>query len=152
MELSSFRTRVHFRELSAGSTLSWEDGVTVTAMEGCHPNGCLYYRLEGDGHSLVYALDCELLGDTAARLTAFARSTDLLVWDASFAPGRLRPGWGHSTWEEGAALGRAAGARLVLMAHYAPEYNDQFLHQLEEEALDTGAPLRFAREGMEITL
>ena len=31
----------------------------------------------------------------------FAAGADLLIWDATFAPEHLRPGWGHSTWAQG---------------------------------------------------
>lgn len=146
--LADCRARVEVREVGAGETFPLA-GLTVTALAGNHPGGCLYYRLEGAGRSLVYALDCELTEDMAQRLTQFARGADLLIWDASFAPGALKPGWGHSTWEQGLELGRAAGAKRVLMSHYSSDYTDEFLQEQERRA---GGPGRFAREGMVIRL
>lgn len=128
-------------------------GLSVTALEGDHPGGCFYYRLEREGHRLVYALDCGLdRPDMASRLTAFAQGADLLVWDAGFAPGDLKPGWGHSTWEQGIALGQAAGVKRVLMTHYSTEYTDEFLHEQEQLAGQTSGLSCFAREGMVIQL
>ena len=68
-----------------------------------------------------------------------------------FAPADLRPGWGHSTWEQGLEMGRAAGAGLVLMTHYSWDYSDEFLRRQEALAGQDGI-CRFAKEGMVITL
>ena len=89
--------------------------------------------------------------DMHTALAHFAQNADLLIWDASFAPGDLIKGWGHSTWEEGLALGRQAGAKRVLMTHYAQSYSDVFLS--EQEALGgTDGRCLFAREGMVLRL
>lgn len=149
--LAECRAQVEFCEVQPGQPLDIA-GLSVSTLAGNHPGGCLYYRLQGAGRSLTYALDCELSGDMAPRLAAFAQGADLLIWDASFAPGALKPGWGHSTWEQGVALGRAAGAKRVLMTHYSPDYTDEFLRGQEELARKEDPRCQFAREGMEILL
>lgn len=149
--LAECRARVEFIEVRPGEPFS-AAGLAVSALAGCHPGGCLYYRLEGAGRSLTYALDCELSGDMADRLVPFARGTDLLVWDAAFLPGGVVPGWGHSSWEQGLAVGRAAGAETVLMTHYGTGCTDTILREQEALALGTQPRCRFAREGMEIQL
>lgn len=148
--LDDFPARVRIQELTPGGTLPLTENLILSTMEGNHPGGSLLYRLEGGGKALVYALDCEMDGETPAALTAFARDADLLIWDASFAPGELIRGWGHSTWEEGLALGRAAGAKRVLMTHYSTGYTDQFLTR--QETLAQADHCLFAREGMVIAL
>lgn len=154
--LADGRARVLFHEVWDGEPFPLAGGaapgLTVTALEGNHPGGCCYYRLKDREHSLVYALDCELSGDMAPRLTAFARGTDLLIWDASYLPGQAREGWGHSTWEEGLALGRAAGTGRVLMTHYALEYSDELLRKQETLARQADSRCIFGREGMVIEL
>ena len=137
-------------ETAPGRSFPLPGGVEVSVLAGCHPNGSLLYRLTDGETCLVYALDCELAGDMAARLTAFAQGADLLIWDTAFAPGDLRPGWGHSTWAEGIALGRAAEVGQVLMTHYGPDYDDRSLQAQERLAHEAGG--LFAREGMTIEL
>lgn len=148
--------QVHIHEVWDGKPVSLvggaAPGLTVTALEGNHPGGCYYYRLEGGGHSLVYALDCELSGDIAPRLTAFARGADLLVWDAGSVPEDFKPGWGHSTWAQGLELARAAGVKQVLMAHYAQEYSDAFIQKQEALARQANGRCIFAKEGMVMEL
>lgn len=149
--LDDFHARVRVRELTAGERLRLEGGVALSTLRGNHPGGSLLYRLEGGGKALVYALDCEMDGDMPAALARFAQDADLLIWDASFAPGDLIKGWGHSTWREGIALRREAGVKRILMTHYAQTYTDSFLSQQEKLAgADSGC--LFAREGMVIPL
>ena len=149
--LGDFRARVEVRELAPGARLPLEDGVTVSTLRGNHPGGSLLYRLEGGGKTLVYALDCEMDGDMRAALARFAQNADLIIWDATFVPDGLKKGWGHSTWQEGLALGSLAGAKRVLMTHYAQTYSDRFLSEQEKLAA-TDSRCLFAKEGMVLPL
>ena len=149
--LDDFQAHIQVRDLTPGVRLSLGDSVILSTLRGNHPGDSLLYRLEGGGKTLVYALDCEMDGDTYAALTDFAQDADLLIWDATFAPGDLIKGWGHSTWQEGLDLGRLAGAKRVLMTHYAQTYSDRFLS--EQETLGKAdSRCLFAREGMVIQL
>ena len=149
--LDDFPAHVEIRELAPGARLALGEGVTVSTLRGNHPGDSLLYRLEGGGKTLVYALDCEMDEHMRAALTDFAQNADLLIWDATFAPGRLRKGWGHSTWQEGLAVGGEAGVKRVLMAHYAQTYSDRFLSE-QEKLARTDSRCLFAREGMVISL
>lgn len=149
--LDDFRARIQVRELTPGMQLLLGDNVALSTFRGNHPGNSLLYRLEGSGKTLVYALDCEMDGDTRAALARFAQGADLLIWDATFAPGDLIKGWGHSTWQEGLALGRVAGVERVLMTHYAQTYSDCFLSG-QENLCSTDSRCLFAREGMVIQL
>lgn len=146
------RARLTFHEIGPGQRFSLADGLTVDTLRANHPNQSLIYRLEGMGKRVVYTLDCEMESGMEARLADFARDCSLLVWDANFTAADLMPGWGHSTWEQGAALGQKANAALVLMTHFSHGYTDEFLREQERLAAADGAAVRFAREGMEITL
>ncbi len=148
--------RIHFHETdhSARLVLSGAGGsaVSIRVIQGNHPGGSLYYRVELDGVCITYALDCELDDGMFSRLAAFAAGSSLLVWDANFVQTDKRPGWGHSTWEEGVSMGRAAGVGNMLMAHYSREYSDMFLHEQESLAKKADSSCIFAREGMVIEL
>ena len=153
VDLAGGRARILFHEVQGGRPFQLAGGaapgLAVTALEGSHPGGCFYYRLEDGVRSLAYALDCELSGDMEPRLADFARGADLLVWDASFTARDKKPGWGHAAWEEGQAFGASAGVRRVLMTHYSWEYTDQFIHSQE---LLAGGSCIVAKEGMVIAL
>lgn len=151
LEIDDFRACIQVRELAPGMRFSLGDGVTVSTLRGNHPGNSLLYRLEGGGKTLVYALDCEMNENMRAALTDFAQNADLLIWDATFAPDGLIKGWGHSTWQEGLALGRMAGVERVLMTHYAHAYSDRFLSE-QENLCKADSRCLFAREGMVIQL
>lgn len=148
--LSEFSARLKFHELRPGDCFDL-GGLAVSTMAGSHPGNSIMYRLEADGKCLTYTLDCEAdLADCSA-LARFAWGSDLLVWDAGFTQADLRPGWGHSTWEQGAALGSAAQVKQVLMTHYGWNYTDEFLRR-QELLAGRNDICRFAKEGMMIVL
>lgn len=129
-----------------------EGAVWVETLAGCHPGKSCLYRLSDPGHRLVYGLDCELQGEMAARLAEFAAGAGLLIWDAGFAPGEEKPGWGHSTWRQGLAVGRCAGVKALLFAHYGAALTDQMLNAQQKAAAAADARCRFAKEGMVVEL
>ena len=150
--LANFSAEVQVHEMCPGGAVSLPGGERAEAMEGRHPDGCFYYRLEGGGKRVVYALDCEPDGEMARQLADFARGADLLVWDANFVEQDLKPGWGHSTWRQGLDIARGAGIKRVLMAHYAGSYDDRFLRGQEALAREASGSVYFAREGLVMEL
>lgn len=147
-----FRARIFVHDVEPGQRISLAEGLYVDALRGNHPDLSLIYRLEGMGRRVVYTLDCEMGDGMEGRLAEFSKNCDLLIWDATFIPGELKPGWGHSTWEQGAALGKRAGAKTVLMTHFSHRYNDTALRKQERLALAADPAVRFARERMELEL
>ena len=147
-----FRASITIHEIGPDQAIPLPAGRTVRAIRGNHPNLGLIYRLEDGRRSMIYTLDCELTEHLRPRLTEFCRGTGLLVWDANYTGADLakHPGWGHSSWEQGAELAREAGVGLVLMTHFDQSYTDSFLR--EQERLAQGPGVKFAREGMEIRL
>ncbi len=156
--LSDFPADICLHELWVDEHFSI-NGLEGYTMAGNHPGGSLLYRLESGAaahgaakKSLTYALDCEADASVLPALTEFSHNTDLLIWDASFTSEDLRPGWGHSTWEQGIRTRKAAQADSVLMTHYGQDYSDSFLRTQEEEAARIDPACHFAKEGMVITL
>lgn len=147
--------RVTVHEIAPGDrlTLPWEGGeIQISTLRGNHPDGSVLYRAETGGRSVTYALDCEMGGKMADSLAEFAQGTSLLIWDANFTRHDKQDGWGHSTWEEGLAVGRAAGAEQILMTHFSRDYTDGFLREQERLARGECGVCAFAREGMVIAL
>jgi hypothetical protein len=101
--------------------------VTVEAIRLNHPQGCLGFRIESERGTVVYATDNEpgdREGDAAVR--HLARDADVLIYDAQYSPALLekRRGWGHSSWREGVAVARDAGARNLFLFHHDPDSDD----------------------------
>jgi phosphoribosyl 1,2-cyclic phosphodiesterase len=119
-----------------------------------HPDAVFAYRIEHGGHSVVYATDTEHYSCVDPRLLALARDADVLVYDAQYLPEEYagKVGWGHSTYEAGAALARAAGARKLVLFHHDPSRGDDAVAAIEERARDVFEDAVAAREGMTIQL
>lgn len=148
VSISQYPAEAVFKSVGEGETFSPVGGVKAETMNACHPGGSFIYKLEGGGKKLVYALDNEYAGNYV-ELEKFAYGADLMIWDASFAPGKEIGGWGHSTWSQGVELGHTACAGCVLMTHFSKEMNDELLTAMENEA---GERCIFAKEGMVLTI
>ncbi len=142
---------VRFIGFSAGETIS-VGGMSVPTCPLNHPDGATGYRFDRDGRSVVVLTDMEhgaAAADPDPALVAFSRGADLIVYDATYDEDdypRYR-GWGHSTWEAGSALAKAAKATSLACFHHAPDYDDARLGRMEKK-LKTDFPNGFfAREG-----
>jgi phosphoribosyl 1,2-cyclic phosphodiesterase len=128
-----------------------------------HPNGCVAYRVEHAGKSVVYATDLELAegtdGSVFDSLVDLSMNADLLVFDAMYTPEEYegkgtfsRRGWGHSTFEMGAAVAEAARIKELCLFHHDPAHDDAFMDKLGERARSRFANTSVAKEGLEIAL
>jgi len=115
-----------------------------------HPGKALSYRVEYGGRAIVYASDTEHGKRLDERLVRHAAGADILIYDASYTTDEYkngRQGWGHSTWEEGVKVARAAGVRRLLLFHHEPSRNDRALMAIEQAARRTYRGTAAAREG-----
>jgi phosphoribosyl 1,2-cyclic phosphodiesterase len=132
---------------------------SVTLARANHPDSVFAYRIEHAGRSVVYATDTEHYACVDHRLAKLAEGADVLVYDAQYLPdeyageaGTSRVGWGHSTYEAGVALARAAGASRLVLFHHDPARDDAGVRAIEEKTRAVFADSCAAREGMQIDL
>jgi len=121
-----------------------------------HPQESTAFRIDEDGHSVVFATDTEhLLDGINETLADFARDADVLVYDAQYTSEEYKAGkqgWGHSTYMEAIKLARAANVgRLVLYSH-DPMHDDEMLKAIETSAQREMPGTLAARDGMIIDL
>ena len=121
-----------------------------------HPQGCLCFRIENNGKSIVYATDNEP-GDAKSdrTLREICRNADVLIYDSQYERSQLdrdKKGWGHSTWEDGVRICQESGVKQLILFHHDPDSNDAAIDQLEEQAQVQFPNTRAAFETMEIVL
>lgn len=115
-----------------------------------HPGMALSYRIEHDGKSIVYASDTEHGFKLDERLVRHAKGADILIYDASYTLEEYkngRQGWGHSIWQEGVKVAKAAGVRKLVLFHHEPCRNDSALLVIEKAARREFRATFAAREG-----
>jgi phosphoribosyl 1,2-cyclic phosphodiesterase len=159
---------VSFADLSARIALEqvrskeWVDlapNVRVKALKLNHPGGSFGYRLECDGHSVVYATDTEHYACVDPELVKLAQGADLLIYDAQYTPeeyagrnGPSRVGWGHSTYVAAAEIARAADVGRLALFHHDPSRSDAQVAEIETLTRGLFGSVQAAREGETIVL
>jgi ribonuclease BN (tRNA processing enzyme) len=157
--LSTMRARMAFRTALHAQTL--EVGpFRVTPFDSPHPQGCLAYRIEADGHSFVYATDMEIsLATLDPRQARFMEGVDALCLDAQYTPdeysgckGIPKKGWGHSTMMDAAKVAKDLHAGRLFLFHHDPAHADDVLEDMAQEARGLFAFTEPAREGQRMLL
>ncbi|HEX6835683.1 MAG TPA: MBL fold metallo-hydrolase, partial [Polyangia bacterium] len=153
--LEVMRAELSFAPVAAGAVIRI-GAATVRAAAAKHPNGCLAYRVDAGGRSLVYATDTE--HDAAGRIDAdlleLARGADVLVYDAQYTCEEYahKRGWGHSTAAEGARLAEAAGVGQLVLYHHDPTHDDWQVARIEAATRARFPATVAAREGLTLAL
>ena len=147
--------RIEHVGFNAGETLSFEDGISVATCPLRHPGGATAYRFDHAGRRVCYVSDVEH-GDAGpdAAVVAFCRNADLVIYDAMFTEPELAccRGWGHSTWNAGVALCRAAGAASLAAYHHHKGHDDEVLAAIEAQLVAALPGSFVAREGQTVVL
>jgi hypothetical protein len=153
--MSAMTAKKKFMEVSGGESFRVGEN-KITARHINHPQGCLGFRIETPGGTVVYATDNEP-GDPKLdeELRELAAGADIFINDAQYTPEQLattRKGWGHSSWREGVKVAREAGAKTLVLFHHDPDATDKMVDGLLREARDEFDSVFAASEGMVITL
>jgi phosphoribosyl 1,2-cyclic phosphodiesterase len=155
VDISTMTAGRDFKEVSGGDQFE-VGGTRITTRWLNHPQGCLGYRLDTPGGSIVYATDNEPgVPEFDENLRQLAAGADVLICDAQFSPEQLatsRKGWGHSSWLECVKLARQVKARNLFLFHHDPDSSDKTVDGFLYAARQEFAPTWAAMEGMTISL
>jgi len=153
--LEAMRGALGFSDFTAGDTFNLSENVRVRTTPLNHPNGATGYRIEHRGKAMCYITDTEHVpGIPDQNVLALIEGADLVIYDCTYTEEEFpeKVGWGHSTWEEGVRLCRAANVRMMAIFHHDPTHDDSFMETLELQARDTWSGAIVARENMRINL
>ena len=153
--LEVMQSDMQFVDFTAGNDFRLEPGVTVSTAPLNHPGGSTGYRLEYEGKSFCYITDTEHVPDKPeANILGLIEGADLVVYDATYTDDEFpaKVGWGHSTWQEGIRLCRAANVKSLAIFHHDPSHDDAVMQQIEADARANWNQAFVAREGMKVNL
>jgi len=154
VQLGQMGGEMTFRDLREGQTVRLDDGegheLVVRTTRGNHPNGVWVYRLDHRGKSAVYATDTEHYAVVDPKLAALSQKSDLLIYDSQYTPEEYaaKTGWGHSTFEEGVRLARAAAVKKLVLFHHDPNQSDAAVREKERRAKELFEHSLAAYEGL----
>jgi phosphoribosyl 1,2-cyclic phosphodiesterase len=146
---------IAFHDFQAGESLDLYPDVRITTAKLNHPGNATGYRIEYKGKCACYVTDTEHFPDRIDEtIVGLIDQADLVIYDATYLPENYSNfvGWGHSTWEEGVKLCKAAGAKCLVAFHHDPSHNDEIMDRIDR---DVGMALprsMAAREGLWIEL
>jgi phosphoribosyl 1,2-cyclic phosphodiesterase len=162
VHLTEMGARMSFNDLYEGQVveIGTDKPVKVTNVRGNHPNGVFAYRVDFEGHAVVYATDTEHYSIVDPKLKKLAKDADVMIYDSMYLPeeyigdvgGVPKTGWGHSTYEHAATLAKAAGVRQLVLFHHDPTQNDAAVADKERRARELFPNCVAAREGLIIDL
>jgi phosphoribosyl 1,2-cyclic phosphodiesterase len=150
-----FRARMEYREFKAGETLHPGPEVAVRTATLNHPDGATGYRVEYGGRSMCYLTDTEHVpGAPDRHILALIAGADLVIYDSMYTDAEYDTyvGWGHSTWQEGIRLCRAAGAKRLAVFHHDPEHDDDMLDGIAREVAQQLPGSVVAKDGLVLQL
>jgi phosphoribosyl 1,2-cyclic phosphodiesterase len=156
---------VPFRILAADISFHLMNGscrlgdVLVTSHPVNHPGGCIAYRMEYLGKSLVYLTDHEPYGSAQDNeVRDFTRGADLLIREAQYTTSEyeLKRGWGHGTFDTAVTDAIECDVKRLALFHHDPEHDDLFLErqlgELQLRYVSSNLDIFLAREGQCIEL
>lgn len=149
-----FRANVGYEDFTPGERLALPAGMRVFTLPLNHPGGAVGYRLEAGGRSVCYITDTEHPAHGHdGTLLEFIGKADLVIYDGTYTEQeyQARKGFGHSTWQEGAALCAKADVGTCAVFHHCPSHDDATLAAIARQAEQGGIETIIAREGMELS-
>jgi phosphoribosyl 1,2-cyclic phosphodiesterase len=156
--IAPMKANVKFHELKVGDTLKLDDILIETAPLN-HPNGAMGYRITWQGHTACYCTDTEHFPDRMdENVLHLAREADVFIYDAMYTdaeysnPKAPKVGWGHSTWEEGVKISKAAGVKRFVKFHHDPNHSDDLLDRMALDLKEAFPNSCLAREGTIISV
>ncbi len=155
--MKEIQAELNFHDLVCGDDFYLDD-IEIETDKLNHPNGAMGYRITWQDHSIVYCTDTEHFQEGLDKnVLHLARDADILIYDAMYTdeeyndPKASKVGWGHSTWQEGVKIAKAAGAKRLVIFHHEPSHTDDFLDQVALEVKKVFPGGIMAREGLIIS-
>lgn len=149
--LSAMQSRLTFEDFNVGEELHLDGGIEIKTAPLRHPNGATAFRVEHDGNSVCYVTDTEHDPEKPDEIIIdFIADADLVIYDSTYTDEEFpqKVGWGHSTWQEGIRLCRAANAKRLALFHHDPDHDDAAMTVIEQKARATWSGALAARDEM----
>jgi phosphoribosyl 1,2-cyclic phosphodiesterase len=150
-----FKAQIEYADFAPGATLSPRPGISIATRKLNHPGGAVGYRVSYKGRSAAYVTDTEHVpGEIEPGLIDFVAGADLVIYDSAYTDAELKTyrGYGHSTWQQGVRLCKAAGAKRLALFHHSQHRNDKELDVIERAAKTEFAGAFLARQDMTVLL
>lgn len=154
VNMNAMEAKRHFLEI--GESKTSYDSLTVISKRLNHPQGCMGFRIEHRGKTIVYATDNEP-GDAAGdqNVRALAQGADVFIYDSQYTPHEYetaKKSWGHSTWQEAVNIAREAEVKRLVLFHHDPDHDDRDIDAILRNARKQFQATVAAKEGLTLKM
>ena len=128
-----FAADIQYCDFRPPDVLDLFPDVRIRTVRLNHPNGAVGYRIEHGGRAVCYITDTEhRLGVRDEAICDLIAGADIMIYDSMYTDAEYPKyrGFGHSTWEEGVRLCRAAGVPRLVAFHHDISRTDTWLADL----------------------
>ena len=146
-----FSADVTYRDFDVHDVLKPIPDVVIKTLPLNHHDNCVGYRVEFDNRSICYITDItHIIGEPDQGIIDFVNGTDLMIYDGTYTDEEFPMFWnfGHSTWEEGVRLCKAAGVKRYCVFHHRPSRSDDELDRIADECRQVFKRSWFGYEGL----
>jgi ribonuclease Z len=150
-----FSAEVAFHDFEQADDIRLSSRVNIRTCALNHQGGGTAYRVEYGGKAACYVTDtAHVAGKPDSAILSLIRGADLVIYDATYTDEEWPEfsHFGHSTWEEGVRLCKAAGAARLGIFHHRQIRTDVDLDRIGEEATEQMSGSFVVREGETIHL
>ena len=150
-----FAANVTYRDFEVHDVLTPVQDVVVRTLPLNHHDNCVGYRVEFDGRSICYITDTTHIPEKMDQgIVDFVEGTDLMIYDGTYTDEEFPTFWnfGHSTWEEGVRISKAAGVKRYCVFHHRPSRTDEDLDEISRQCKQAFKRSCLGKEGMTIKI
>lgn len=145
-----FSANISYHDFEQTDILKPSDRISIKTCPLNHQGGGNGYRVEFGGRSVCYVTDtAHVAGKTDETILSFIESADMVIYDATYTDAEFPQfsHFGHSTWEEGVRLCKAAGVGRFGIFHHRQTRSDDELDEIGRLAKIELPGSFIAREG-----
>ncbi len=150
VRLEICKANLDCKDFVSGDILRPREGIAIRTASLNHPGGCIGYRVEWGGRAIAVITDTEHEPDKLdPAILGLIEGAELVVYDCTYVEEEMQRyrGYGHSTWQQGVKLCKAAGAKRLALFHHDPARTDAQIEAIEREAAQAFSGAFAARDG-----
>lgn len=155
VRLEICKANLDCKDFVSGDVLRPREGIAIRTASLNHPGGCIGYRVEWGGRAIAVITDTEHEpGKLDPAILGLIEGAELVVYDCTYVEEEMPRyrGYGHSTWQHGVKLCKAAGAKRLALFHHDPARTDAQLEAIEQQAAQAFSGAFAARDGQALDI
>ena len=137
VKLGETQAKLEFKDLPTDSSSIELYGLKISWFKVPHPQQSLSFKIDSGTTKTIVATDVEYPSNKIdPEFIKFCENADHLIFDSQYTEEEYQcfKGWGHSTWETGAKICKAASVKQFILFHHLPDRTDDEIDAIVAKA------------------